>query len=332
MARIADIAEYTGLSPSTVSRCLNGHPHVSAEASAAIHKAVRDLHYIRNSSAVALRAGRTFRFAFLVPTTAHSYYAELLAGAGEAAGRHGYDVVVRQRSEISVATADDLKRMLATRLIDGAVIATDIPSAAVAPLADGDAPVVSCGQVTGESDLSSVFTDHYRGARAVLDHLFETGRRKIVVVVSGGKHVSSNLREAAGRDFVREHKGAVRVSFVAEDNDDEIHAGVALGEALFSRNPAPDAVFTGADQLAAGVLIAAGRHGVAIPRDLAVVGYDDQSLSQALGLSSVYQPTFEMGARAVDLLVTMIGKRRSVSGFEQQRVELPFELRVRETS
>ncbi len=192
MARIADIARCTGLFVSTVSRCLNGHPHVSAEASAAIHKAVRDLHYVRNSSAVALGAGRTFRLAFVAPTTAHSYYAELLSGAGQAAGRHGYDLVVRQRPEISDSTADELRSMLETRLIDGAVIATDIPEAAVAPLVAGEAPVVACGQVAQSSSLSCVFTDHFHGAWAVLRHLFDTGRREIVIVVSGEAHVSSN--------------------------------------------------------------------------------------------------------------------------------------------
>ncbi len=106
----------------------------------------------------------------------------------------------------------------------------------------------------------------------------------------------------------------------------------AIGEILFARDPLPDAVFTGADQLAAGVLVAAGRHGIAVPGDIAVVGYDDQSLSQALGLSSVYQPTSEMGARAVNLLVEMIGRHRAGSTVDMRRIELPFELRVRKTS
>ena len=332
MARIADIARYTGLSVSTVSRYLNGHRHVSAESSAAIRKAVRELRYTRNSSAVALRAGRTLRLAVILPTTDHSYYAALLSGAGEAAADLGYDLLIRQSPVISSSTSDELTTTLETRLIDGAVIATDIPDEAVSSLVAGEAPIVACGQVTRESLLSCVFTDHYRGAWEVLEHLFETGRRNIVVVVSGRPHASSMLRESAGKDFVRAHGGEVNISFEAEENDDSVSAGLALGERLLSRNPAPDAVFTGADQLAVGVLTAAGQRGVAAGSELAIVGYDDQSLSQALGLSTVHQPTRKMGARAVRMLVEHIGRRSAGAAVETSCVELPCTLRLRETS
>ncbi|MFP4206724.1 MAG: LacI family DNA-binding transcriptional regulator [Spirochaetaceae bacterium] len=332
MATIADIARLTGLSMTTVSRYLNGHPYVSQEAADIIREAIAELGYTPNSTAVALRQGRTHRIALIVPTTAHSFYAALLAGAGDGARGHGYDLVVRQSPRVSEDTALELGHMLETRLIDGAIVAAEIPAEAVAPLADTAAPLVTCDQVLQDVPFSGVYTDHYASAQEVLVHLSETGRRDIVVIISSEPHGSSVLRRSAAEDFLRETGGGACVSFVVEDDDDSVTSGVGLGERLLSRVPPPDAVFTGADQLAAGVLIAAERHGVRVPAELAIVGFDDQSLSQTLGLTSVYQPTREMGRTAVDMLVKRIeGVAQGRNGVVE-RVALSHELRRRRTS
>lgn len=332
MATIADIARVTGLSVATVSRYLNGHPYVSAEARNAIREAISELNYTPNSTAVALRRGTTDRIAFFVPTLAHSFYAELLAGAGDAARRYGYDLVVRQCPVISDETAGELDRMLETRLIDGAILATEIPAEATGALLATGAPLVACDQVLREAPVSCVFTDHYASAREVLAHLLDTGRRNIVVVTSSEPHGSSLMRQSAAEEARREAGGGLRVTFVVEDDDDSVSSGVALGEKLLARSPPPDSVFTGADQLAAGVLIAAERRGVSVPQELAIVGFDDQSLSQALGLTSVYQPTREMGSTAVDMLISRIKLTARGSAPATERVLLPHELRRRRTS
>ncbi len=332
MATIADIARVTGLSVATVSRYLNGHPYVSAEAQNAIREAIAELKYTPNSTAVALRRRTTNRIALFVPTTAHSFYAALLAGAGDGARRYGYDLVVRQCPIISQETAGELAGMLETRLIDGAILATEIPAEAAGALVTIGAPLVACDQVLREALVSCVFTDHYASAREVLAHLLETGRRNIVVVTSSEPHGSSLMRKSAAEDTQREAEGGLRVSFVVEDDDDSVSSGVTLGERLLARSPSPDAVFTGADQLAAGVLIAAERRGVSVPEELAIVGFDDQSLSQALGLTSVYQPTREMGKTAVDMLMSKIKLTARGRAITPERMSLPHELRRRRTS
>jgi DNA-binding LacI/PurR family transcriptional regulator len=305
---------------------------VSTEAQNAIRAAISELQYTRNSTAVALRRGTTHRLALFVPTTAHSFYAALLAGAGDGARQHGYDLVVRQSPRISHETAGELARMLATRLIDGAILATEIPGEVVEALVATGGPLVVCDQVLREAPLSCVFTDHYASAREVLAHLLDTRRRDIVVITSSEPHGSSLMRQSAAEDAGREAGGSVQVSFVVEDDDDSVSSGVALGEKLLSRSPPPDAVFTGADQLAAGVLIAAERHGVSVPQELAIVGFDDQSLSQALGVTSVYQPTREMGKTAVDMLISRINLVARGRAPATERVSLPHELRRRRTS
>lgn len=222
--------------------------------------------------------------------------------------------------------------MLETRLIDGAILAAEIPPKAAGRLVELGAPLVACDQVLRNDRLSCVFTDHYASARAVMNHLYESGRRNVVVVVSSEAHGSSLLRKKAAEDFRREHGEALEVSFATEDDDDSVSSGVALGEKILSRAPQPDAVFTGADQLAAGVLIAAEHRGIPVPHQLAIVGFDDQSLSQALGITSVYQPVREMGSTAVDLLIRRIESRSKGVSAPTDRVELPHELRTRRTS
>lgn len=332
MATIADIARATGLSVATVSRYLNGHPHVSAEAANAIRHAISELQYTPNSIAVALRRGKSHRIALFVPATAHSFYGGLVAGAGDGARRCGYDLVIRQSARVSHATAGELARMLETRLIDGAILAIEIPSEAVEALVATGAPLVACDQVLHDASLSCVFTDHYASVREVLAHLVDTGRTDIAVVISSEPHGASRMRQTAAEDLCREADAGVRVSFFVEDDDDSVSSGVALGEKLLSQAPSPDAVFTGADQLAAGVLIAAERHGVSVPEELAIVGFDDQSLSQALGLTSVYQPTREMGKRAVEMLVARIEQKLKGHMPGPEQVALFHRLRRRRTS
>ena len=335
MATIKDIAARTGLSRSTVSRCLSGRGYVSAEARTAIEEAARELDYQPNSAAVSLRRGRSARIAVFVPTTAHSYYATFISGVGEGARRHGYDLLVRQQTDDQAPLEAQLREIKHTRLADGAILASTIAEEAGKEVAALGFPLVACDQVLHRERISSVYMDHYRSTIDVLEHLVARGRRSIYVVIADDGHASNLYREKAAEEFLQRRLAEgmrIRITCVVENEDDSVSAGVALGKRLFELDKVPDAVFTGSDQLAAGLLLFAGGARIAVPGELAIVGFDDQSLSEALGLTTVYQPTRKMGRKAAELLHKLIETEASGGRAPVERYRVMHTLRARATS
>lgn len=335
MATIRDIADRTGLSRSTVSRCLSGNGYVSEEARNAIEEAARDLDYQPNSAAVSLRRGKSGRIVVFVPTTAHSYYATFISGVGEGARRHGYDLLLRQATGEQAPLQAQLRELERSRIADGAIIASTIADDAGKEVTSLGLPVVACDQVLYRERIPSVYMDHYQSTIDVLEHLVSRGRRAIYVVISDDGHASSYYREKAAEEFLRQRIAEgmrIRITCVVENDDDSVSAGVALGKRLFELDRVPDAVFTGSDQLAAGMLLFARRVRLSVPGELAIVGFDDQSLSEALGLTTVYQPTRKMGAKAVEVLHRLIEGRPAASTRKVERYRVMHTLRVRGTT
>ena len=304
-AGMRDVAAAASVSVGTVSNVLNA-PHKVAPATVArVHAAIDELGFVRNDAARQLKAQRSRCVALLVLDVGNPFFTDLARGAERRAAQLNLTVLLgtsdddagRERSYIATfdeqrvfgllvsPVSDDLSRMRA--------------------LHNRGTPVVLVDRDATGTPFSSVAVDDVAGGRLAADHLCATGRRKLAFV--GGPRTLRQVRDRlrGAQESVAKTAGASLE--VVNTPELSVLAGRSVGEQLRARRPEerPDAVFCANDLLAIGVLQALTQPGdLEVPRDIALIGYDDIDFARSavIPLSSIRQPSTQIGTAAVDLL------------------------------
>lgn len=303
MATSVDVARRAGVSQSAVSLVFGGKAagRVSRQTREAILCAARELDYHPNRAARALRCRQSRLVALAVPDVTNPYFATALQGAEQAAREHGYAVMlasVRDERDWQQVILDQV----AARAVDGVLLFAPAPPEVQRALS-GKAVVVDAPS----SLLPSLQLAIAAGTRAAMDHLLALGHRRIAHLAANVDSDTFRLRrigyeaalQGAGLPLVPVHEQ--RAAFtVAEAR----RAALAL---LRTPDP-PTALLCDSDLLAVGAYKAASDLGLAIPRDLSVVGFDDSMLATILEpeLTTVAIPTAALGAQAFHLLLALL--------------------------
>jgi LacI family transcriptional regulator len=305
---IRDVAEHAGVSISTVSNALN-RPHVVSEGLVQRVRAAADqLGYVPLQAAQQLRAGRSGLLGMTVINISNPFFADMVAGAEDAASGAGLRVLVGNASD-DVAKERDHLELFERVQVEGALVS---PFGPLEPwlhrLRRRGIPVVLVDAVDDTGELPSVSFDDVAGGRLAAEHLLESGRRRLAFVGAreGVRQVRERLEGA--RLAVSAHRGAT-IEPIWTERTTSAH-GRAFGEQLAERDPAdrPDGVLASNDHLAIGLVHGLISRGVRVPEDIAVVGYDDIEFAAiaAVPLTSVRQPAREMGRTAAEILLARI--------------------------
>jgi DNA-binding LacI/PurR family transcriptional regulator len=315
-----DVARCAGVSQSTVSLVLSGKAQgrVSEATQERVRECARELSYTPNVAAQTLRLGSSRAVALLVPDVTNPFFGRVLRGAQRAAQAAGYTVALvdtgRGRWEEQSFEA------LRAGPVDGYLLFQVSPPD---ELARDQRVVLIETEATGRP---SVRFDIDAGATAAFTHLVELGHRRIGHLAAAWEAPTFHARDAARRRVLAEAglepDELPRVTTPIAIEDARVAAGELLAEA-------PTAVFCDDDFIAAGLYLAAKEHGIRIPADLSVVGFDDMDFARVLepALTTVALDGERLGETAFELLEARLGGRRSA-----RRVVLPAELLVREST
>ncbi|WP_460775813.1 LacI family DNA-binding transcriptional regulator [Microbacterium sp. GXF7504] len=306
MVSVKDVAVAAGVSVGTVSNVLNRPDRVTPATVDRVHAAIDRLGYVPNDAARQLRAGRSRCIGMIVQDLRNPFYAALVRAAEDRAAEAGLTVLVadsRGDHEQEVAHLSLFERQRALGILV-APLSPENPHAG--ELAARGTQVVLVDAHGGDASLPTVTVDDAAGGRAAMERLLTIGRRH-VTFVGGPMSVRQIAGRFAGARATAEAHG-LRLD-VLEPTDLTVLGGRRAAEALAALAPAerPDAVFAANDLLALGVLQGLHMSGAArVPDDVAVIGYDDIDFaaSAVVPLTSVRQPADEIGARAVDLLLS----------------------------
>ncbi|PMB01795.1 hypothetical protein CEN49_26965 [Fischerella thermalis CCMEE 5273] len=325
MATIQDIARKAGVSVTTVSRVLNQHPYVSQEKRDAVDRAIRELKYTPNALAVNLQKGKTQMIAVVTPMIHHPFFSLLIDGMGREAIQNQYQLVLcqtvfDQRKELAFLN------MLQSKKVDGIILTEFLnPWEKLLPyLSDG--PMVICNTYHEQIPLPFVYVDHYQSALLGLEHLVQQGYRKIAICRDRAykkESVVNQKRGAAYYTVLDRHHLPRKPEWELMTNcgEDDIHL---VWDQFMQLSEKPEAIFTGSDQLAAGIYMRAKKSGYRIPEDLAIMGFDNHPIAEILELSTIEQPIAEMGRKAVRLLHESIHHPERVQHHVVER--LPYRL------
>jgi LacI family transcriptional regulator len=301
---IRDVAQRAGVSVGTVSNALNHPEKVSAEALSRIQQAIASLGYVRNDAARMLRAGHSQTIGLVVLDVRNPFFTDLARGAEDEAVRHGMSVILGNSAEDSAREAGYLDLFEEQRVRGVLISPYGSIDERLQLLRRRGIPAVLVDRASSDRRFSSVSVDDVAGGRLAATHLLEGGRRRIAFI--GG---SVGIRQIADR-----LTGARAAIAAVADATLEVLPTPALtvtegrraGRELLAAGRLPDAVLAANDLVALGVLEALVVEGsVRVPRDVALVGYDDIDFASAamVPLSSVRQPTELIGRTAVGILL-----------------------------
>ncbi|HRC94169.1 MAG TPA: LacI family DNA-binding transcriptional regulator [Tenuifilaceae bacterium] len=309
---IKDIARELGISPSTVSRALKDHPDISQETKRVVNELATKYNYKPNIIALSLRNQRSNVIGVVIPEIAHYFFSTVISGIEEVANAHGYSVMVNQSGE-------DYKREVAAcdaflnGIIDGLIVSVSKETENYEHFQrfeDEGIPLVFFDRIIEEISADRIIIDDFDGAYQATEHLIIQGRRKIV-------HFSGPQNRLIGQNRLNGYLKAMRDNGVVIDERLIIHCDTfqsALIETqkLIDSGTRFDSIFTVNDFTAAGAMKILIRNGIKIPQDVSVVGFgDDQtSLMVEPTLTTVNQPGFEMGKKAMEQLIRRITQTR----------------------
>lgn len=326
---IKEVATLAGVSPGTVSNTLNRPERVAPATREAVMEAVEQLGFIPNQQARMLTGAPSQIIGLVVLDLTSPFFMQLAQSVEARARASGYSMLLCN-SENDRDREAELLRMLSAHRVLGAIVTPAHGPDDVAErlrghvplvLLDHDGPVEGCG----------VSVDHVSGARAATRHLLDRGHTNIAFV-AGPSDLRQFVQRAEGitaelRDAGLDPDQHLRQVYVP---DMGIHGGMEAAATLLAEG-LPTAICCGNDMMAFGVYRVLTRAGVRIPADVALVGYDDVEFAAdwIVPLTSVRQPTSEMGRRAAELLVN-----HTVDGSDHVHVQevLQPELVVRSSS
>lgn len=309
---IRDVAEKAGVSVTTVSHVLNDTPHtrVAEETRLRVKDAARTLGYGPNRMAQALRTNRSGLIGLLseeIATTPHA--GRIILGAQDAAREHDLTLVIinTEREAAGVSHRENVQALI-DRQVDAILYATMYHRRVSLPSNLQGVPAVLIDSTDRAGIVPAVVPDEVGGAVAAVTHLVEAGHTRIGFLNNDDDVPATHLRLSGYRQVLNEHGIRFDESLVVSAPSETL-PGYELAREMLSRRDRPTALFCYNDRMAMGAYRAASELRLDIPRDLSIVGFDNQELIAANlfpGLTTVALPHYEMGAWAVETLVHLI--------------------------
>lgn len=324
--KITDVARAAGVSPATVSRVLNGSTGVSKALAAKVQKAAADLGYVPFSSARALRRQHTRVWAAIVSDIENPFFTAVVRGIEDVARKVQHRLVLCNSDENLEREADYLDVAIAERMAGVVIAVASARESSVKDLIQSDIPVVAVDRAAGR-DVDAVVVDNRLGAEDATRHLLENGSRRVACITGPTRVNTANERLEGYRRALQEAGRDAPSDLIRRADYKEAGGHDAALSLLTSRNP-PDALFIANNPMAAGALRAIRELGLTVPRDVAIVAFDDSPWCALTSppLTVVAQPAYEIGRVAAELLATAGDKRTT------RTITLTPRLIVRESS
>lgn len=309
---IKDIAKALSVSPSTVSRSLADHPDISKETKEMVLAYAREHRYTRNPVATSLRTNQNKTIGVILPEVVHFFFSTVLAGIEDEAEKEGFRVLVSHSREEYAKEVRAAQAMLETR-VSGVLASVAKSSEAYdhfQELMDHGIPLVFFDRICRGILTDRVVVDDYNGVCSAVDHLINTGCRRVAFFGSPTQLAISNNRRMGYEEALMKHRIPVDPELILLC-DNYADALVMTEKVMAMPNP-PDAFFAVNDETAIGILNKARALGYRVPEDISICGFTNNSVCELTepALTSVDQHGYEVGAKAARLLLDHIqGKR-----------------------
>lgn len=328
---IRDVAEMAGVSVGTVSNVLNRPQLVSVATRARVDDAIAQLGFVRNGAARALRIGESRVVGALVLDIANPFFTDVARGMEDRLSADDR-LLMLGSSDSDPERASRQLRLLREQDLHGLVVTPTGPLTELQRIRGGTTPVVLLDRDDVDRTFCSVSVDGVHGGRLAGEHLLTAGHRRIAFL-NGTDDTQACVDRRSGLRLACQDAGLDPETVLTEITVHRLNSAsgeVAAGELLEGRNDVT-AIACVNDLVALGALRALAEHGVSVPGDISVIGYDDIDVASSLAtpMSTIRQPRYALGRSAADLLLQ---EAREGTTHEHRRLRFRPELVVRASS
>jgi len=300
---IQEVARRARVSAATVSRTINNPSLVDPKTAKRVRKAIEELRYYPDSHARSLVSGRSRILGLIVSDITNPFFPELIKGFEDVAIQSGYEILVSSTNYDSARMALCVRRML-ERKVDGvAIMTSEIDKQFVEQLAHRNVPMVFLDVGTAGEGVANIRVDYAMGVNEAMDHLLSLGHRRIGFISGRLTLKSARIRRSAFLHSLSGH-GIGEDKRLVEEGDHTVDGGLRAMTRMLDSQCSPTALLASNDLTAIGVMRAARRAGLLVPRDISIVGFDDIHLAEFTEppLTTVRLPRRELAKYAFQAL------------------------------
>lgn len=300
------VAQAAGVSPSTVSRIINGTAVVSSLKKQAVDDAIAKLGFVPNPVARGLAGGRTFSIGVITQAIDSPFYGASLRGIEDELDPAGYSPLFVSAHWNAASEARCIE-VLRSRRVDGIIVLTGRLTDQALKACAKTLPVVVTGRTLKATGLHALNFDNFTGGLLATQHLVQLGHQRIAFIAGDPDHP-----DAAER--LRGYRAALEAAGIAFDPGlvvpGEYHevSGLLAVERLLESKQTFTAIFAANDQMALGAALALHRHSLRVPEDVSLVGFDDlpASLYSVPPLSTIQHPAYDIGRLAASAMLQLL--------------------------
>ena len=323
-----DIAIAANVSSATVSKVVNGaDQHISKNKREEILRLIEKMGYIPNPIARGLKNKHTKMIGFILPDITNPFFPEIERGIEDEAKKHGFGVVVCNTDNDAAEEARAFS-FLESKMVDGIIFTHSVHESSMKFLDEARIPVVVVDRITRakKDKCGQVYVDACAGIQTSTEYLIKKGCKKIGFI-SGGVLTTSDrykgFKTALKKAHIHEYES------LRYFGQYDMETGTKGAKMLLKSKTSFDGLVCGNDLIAIGALAVIEKHGLHIPDDVKVMGYDDIYLSHYVkpALSTVKQPAYEMGQKATQMIISHI-----VEGGKLSQEKLEFSVVLRESA
>lgn len=333
---LKEIATTLGISITTVSKALKNYPDVSEKTKKAVKDLADNLNYTPNSFAVNLRTKESKTIGLIIPEVTHHFFANIIKAIIDAAEKNGYLVIILHSNE-SLELEKKQVELLINKRVDGILISLSNESnndSHIQEIIKRKIPLVMFDKIAKLSNCSKVIIDDQKAGFDATQHLIDKGCKKIA-------HIRGPLNPQNSIDRYLGYKKALEKNNIPFDSKlvytcekVNFEEGLEFTKQLFEEHPDVDGIFAITDLVAVGSLAYCNDQKINVPQDVKIIGFSNWFMSQVITpkLSTVEQPSHEMGIAAFDLLLEEMKARKEESEYNPKTIELETQIIERESS
>lgn len=320
---IYDVAREANVSMATVSRVVNGNPNVKPSTRKKVLEAIEKLGYRPNAVARGLASKKTTTVGVIIPDISSIFFSELARGIEDIATMYKYNIILSNSDRKKEKELNLIDTML-EKQVDGILfMGSHVTEEYVEQFSTASVPVVLAAAYDETDKIPSVNIDYELAAYEATTFLLERGHKQVAFVTSHDDIVTNVLKYHGYEKALKEHGIAVDEQYVVKC-DYTYDGGIEGIKQLLSREIKPTAVFVASDEMAIGVIHGAQDHGLQVPDDLEVFGFNNTRLATMVRptLTTIIQPMYDIGAVAMRLLTKYMNKEE----VEDKKVILPHRI------
>ena len=331
---IIDLARELKISPSTVSRALRDHPAIKDQTKVMVQELAKKLGYQPNALALSLLYRKTNNIGIIVPEITSYFFSSIICGIQDVLDPEGQHAVISQSNESYETEKKGIDTLLSSR-VDGFLISSTFDTTDYAhfeKLRQNNIPLVVFDRDCEGLQADKVLVDDYDGACQAVEHLINMGCKRIAHI-AGPKNLSiAEQRKNGYIDTLKKHNIKIDEDLIVQSQFFQMEDGIEPAKRLLSLKEKPDAIFAVNDGIAIGTLSVLRENGIKVPEEIAVIGFDNDPFSSFSypSLSTIDQPTYEMGMLAARILLKAIASPNEEREFRHE--VLKPELVVRDSS